>query len=292
MQFVVFDLEWNCAGRVNKIDPATQEAIPFEIIEIGAVKLDEHYQMIGKYSVCIRPRLYPILTGPVAAVTGRLQPSLKYGLEFTDAAQGFLQWCGSDYLFCTWSESDTAALKMNLKYYGLADQLQVNCLDIQYLFDVLVEQAETQRSIEYAVDFLNIAKNQPFHQAVNDAWYTGLILQQIAEIVRHEQSGLDFISRYAFDPNLNRSYQFSLSGLATIEAALAELRNRELTCPACGEPLLPVHDWNAEGKKIIAAFACPVHGRVTGKSRMHNKGPEQVIAQVSIRLDRDQEGHS
>ena len=289
MHYIVFDLEWNCAGKVNKVDAATQEAIPFEIIEIGAVKLDEQFRTVSKYSTCIRPRIYPILTGPVAAVTRRFQQSLKYGLDFRDAARGFLEWCGADYLFCTWSESDTAALKMNLKYYGLADRLAVSCLDVQYLFDVLIEQADIQRSIEYAVDFLRLPKSQPFHQAVNDAWYTGQILCQIAGIVRQEQAGLDFVARYAFDPNLTRSYQFYISGLATVEAVVLELHRQAPACPACGAPLLLDSDWNREGSRILASFTCPEHGHVIGKSRLRQKGSDQMSAAVSIRLDRDQE---
>ena len=288
MQYVVFDLEWNNAGKVNRVDPAVVEAMPFEIIEIGAVKLDEQFQMVSKYSVTIRPRYYPILTGPVAAVTHRKQQSLKYGLDFIDAAKGFLEWCGEDYLFCTWSESDTAALKMNLKFYGLADRLQVRCLDVQYLFDVLVEQADMQRSIEYAVDFLRLPKSRPFHQAVADAWYTGQIMHQISHIVHDEQAGLDVIARYAFDPNLNRAYQFSLSGLTTIEAALLELGRQAPVCPACGAVLVRQQDWNQEGNKALATFSCLEHGRVIGKGRLRQKSAEQVIASVSIRLDRDQ----
>jgi hypothetical protein len=42
----VFDLEWNGAGR-QQVPKAVQDAIPFEIIEIGAVKLDEQFAWPG-----------------------------------------------------------------------------------------------------------------------------------------------------------------------------------------------------------------------------------------------------
>lgn len=290
MNYIVFDLEWNGAGKVNKVDKQIQDAIPFEIIEIGAVKLDADFRQLSKFSVFIRPRIYPILSGPVAAVTRRLQASLKYGLSFPDAARDFLAWCGQDYLFCTWSESDTAALKMNLKYYNLADQLQVRCLDVQYVFDAQIEQADVQRSIEYAVDFLRLAKSQPFHQAVNDAWYTGQILQKTAEIIQQEQPELDIVERYAFDPNLNRSYQISLDGPETIEAALEALQLQALTCPACGLELEQSMEWTLDGNKALATFSCPVHGRILGKSRFRTKGATLIQTSVAIRLDRDQAG--
>jgi inhibitor of KinA sporulation pathway (predicted exonuclease) len=289
MNYIVFDLEWNIAGRANKVAPEIQTALPFEIIEIGAVKLDADFRYIDKFSVYIRPQLYPILSGYVAAVTRRLQQSMKYGLAFPDAAREFLTWCGQDYLFCTWSESDTATLKMNLKYYGLADELQVRCLDVQYVFDARIEKADTQRSIEYAVDFLRLSKSQPFHQAVNDAWYTGQILKKMAEILKEEEPEQNFVDRYAFDPNLNRSYQLTLGGLATVEAALLDLQNQSLDCPACGLTLENRLQWTRDGNKALATFCCPVHGRINGKSRFRTKGDVLLQTSVTIRLDRDQD---
>ena len=290
MHYIVFDLEWNCAGRANKVEKAIQEAIPFEIIEIGAVRLNSQFEVIGKFSTQIKPRIYPILTGPVAAVTRRHQQSMRYGLDFRDAARDFLAFCGQDYLFCTWSESDTAALLMNMRYYGLADQLDVLCLDVQYLFDMVIEQADIQRSIEYAVDFLNIPKQQPFHQAVHDAWYTGQILRQIVAVNVSEQNDVDLIARYAFDPNLNRSYQFYLSNLPDTMAVAAELNQQAATCPACGVLLLQEQEWTLEKNKLTARFTCPEHGLITGKSRLHRKNGDLMSAAVTIRINRDQNG--
>lgn len=290
MHYIVLDLEWNIAGNANKVEKATQEAIPFEIIEIGAVKLDECFQMVSKFSVCIRPQIYPILSGHVAAVTRRLQQSLKYGLHFKDAARDFLKWCGEDYMFCTWSESDVSVLRSNLKFHGLAGDLQAECLDVQYVFDELIEQADIQRSIEYALDFLRLPKDQPFHQAVSDAWYTGLILQKIAGISREEQASTRFIQRYSFNPNLNRACQMTLDGHLSIPAALTALQELAMTCPACGLALDQQLAWKLEGSKALATFNCPDHGRIRGKTRFRSRSDSQVQAKVAIRIDRDQEG--
>jgi inhibitor of KinA sporulation pathway (predicted exonuclease) len=289
MNYIVFDLEWNIAGRANKVDPEDAKAMPFEIIEIGAVKLDDTFEVISRFSVTIRPRLYPILSGHVAAVTKRMQQSLRYGLLFPDAARDFLQWCGSDYLFCTWSESDTSVLKQNLAFYGIPDRLEAKCLDVQYLFDQVVEQADVQRSIEYAVDFLRLNKSKPFHQAVQDAWYTGRILQSIAQqaVSETDSDSLSFdVVDYAYDPNLNRSYQQTLEPQPSAEAVLHTLRKQKLTCPACGAELARINDWQKQGSKVVADFICPVHGSVTGKTRFRSKTSERVIAYLTMRLDR------
>lgn len=289
MHYIVFDLEWNLAGRANKVSPEDARAMPFEIIEIGAVKLDESFETISRFSVTIRPKLYPVLSGHVAAVTKRLQQSLRYGLQFPDAARDFLEWCGSDFLFCTWSESDTSVLKQNLAYYGLPDHLTSKCLDVQYLFDQVIEQADVQRSIEYAIDFLRLNKSKPFHQAVQDAWYTGRILHAIVETAANEADQasrpLD-VNNYSYDPNLNRSYQQTLEPLPSTEAILHNLSKQKLVCPACGAELVRLDDWQKQGSKIVAGFICPVHGRVSGKTRFRSKASEKVIAYLTMRLER------
>ena len=58
MNYIVFDLEWNqCPdGREGKV-----EHLPFEIMEIGAVKLDEDFREVGEFHRLIRPQVYPEL---------------------------------------------------------------------------------------------------------------------------------------------------------------------------------------------------------------------------------------
>ena len=46
MNYIVFDLEWNQSNTGQEI-----KEIPFEIIEIGAVKLDEEFKLKGEFTV-------------------------------------------------------------------------------------------------------------------------------------------------------------------------------------------------------------------------------------------------
>ena len=56
MDYIVFDLEWNQSsdGQEKEI-----KEIPFEIIEIGAVKLDENFQLKDRFNHLIKPKVYP-----------------------------------------------------------------------------------------------------------------------------------------------------------------------------------------------------------------------------------------
>ena len=55
MHYIVFDLEWNQAeGRIGH-----EGGLPFEIVEIGAIKLNRRMRIIDEFEEVIRPRIYP-----------------------------------------------------------------------------------------------------------------------------------------------------------------------------------------------------------------------------------------
>ena len=52
MNYIVLDLEWNqAANKKNRY----AKILPFEIIEIGAVKLNDSFQIIDTFQEVIRP---------------------------------------------------------------------------------------------------------------------------------------------------------------------------------------------------------------------------------------------
>ena len=59
--------------------------------------------------------------------------------------------------------------------------------DVQKLFSVKFEDGIARRSLEYAIDYLNLPKNRDFHRALADASYTARILLEIDEacMIRH-----------------------------------------------------------------------------------------------------------
>ena len=284
MHYIAFDLEWNIAGRANKVDPEVQAAMPFEIMEIGAVKLDEQFRYVSRFSVFVKPKYYPILSGYVAAVTRRMQQSMNYGLPFPDAAQSFRQFCGEDFVFCTWSESDISTLHMNLDFYGLSAMMPAWSLDVQYMFDALIERSGMQRSIEYAIDFLRVVKNLPFHQAVSDAHYTGRILAEIVAIIQKENGGADVIAPFLVNPALPRACTVSLEEAGSLQEAVVFADAVPAACPACGARLVPLAPWKLRRRSAEAIFACAEHGRVVARLRAKPRPGGRLGCQLTFRL--------
>jgi inhibitor of KinA sporulation pathway (predicted exonuclease) len=288
MHYIVFDLEWNIPVRNSPADATTRAALPFEIIEIGAVRLNGDFEITDEFSTYVRPKVYPVLNSHIAAVTRRFQQSLKFGLPFPQAAAEFSRWCaagGEEYAFGIWSESDPSVLKANLAFHGLDSHLPLQCLDVQHVFDDLVEQSGQQRSIEYAVDFLRLPKTWPFHQAVRDACYTGSILRETARIAACEYGLTDLLGVYAYDPNLNRSTRLSLEPLPSQAQVRARLMRETWNCPACAAELKRLGDWTFQGNRADARFACVEHGPVAGKARLRTKDAH-VLTDLVLRLEK------
>lgn len=55
MEYIVLDLEWN-QSNTGKEDAV--EKLPFEIIEIGAIKLNKERVMVSEFNELIKPQVY------------------------------------------------------------------------------------------------------------------------------------------------------------------------------------------------------------------------------------------
>ena len=64
--YIVFDLEWNQSANGKE---RSVPHFPFEIIEIGAVKLNENFQMSGEFHRLVRPQVYTQMHHAISEVT-------------------------------------------------------------------------------------------------------------------------------------------------------------------------------------------------------------------------------
>ena len=110
MEYVIFDLEWNgsysakVGGYIN------------EIIEFGAVKLNENMEIIGQFSVLVRPDLTKKLSSKVKSLTSLTNEELKKGYPFQYAFSKFQKFA-KNCIVMTWSTSDIATLQSNCLYF-------------------------------------------------------------------------------------------------------------------------------------------------------------------------------
>ena len=178
MDYIVFDLEWNQSNTGKEADA---EKLPFEIIEIGAIKLNSERKEVSRYHQLIKPKVYHEMHQITQKLIHLQMKELEKGIAFPQAAAEFLEWCGDDYIFCSWGPLDLLELQRNMKYYGMEpiSDRPVAFYDVQKLFSIAYEDRKSRRSLEYAIDFLDMEKDCPFHRAISDAYYTAKILSSI-----------------------------------------------------------------------------------------------------------------
>jgi inhibitor of KinA sporulation pathway (predicted exonuclease) len=155
--------------------------MPFEIIEIGAIKLDENRREIGRFSEMVRPLVYPTLHYRTKEITSLDQNQLRRSRTFCPVVRDFLKWCGDDCKFVTWGNLDLTELQQNMDYYRLANPFPKPLFycDLQKMFSILYFDGKSRMALEEAVEYLHIPKDIEFHRAFDDTYYTAEVMKKM-----------------------------------------------------------------------------------------------------------------
>lgn len=273
MEFVVFDLEWNQCPEGKKKENAR---LPFEIIEIGAWKLDAERRFADQFHVVIRPKVYKGIHFRTREVIHMDAAALKDGIPFPEAARRFLDWCGEDCCFCTWGDSDLKEFQRNLRYYDLEDILKgpIFYLDIQKLFSIQFEHERSRKSLEHGIDYLGIPKSTDFHRALSDARYTALVFQQMDLEAAREYYSVDvYQNPKSRREELHLSYpgydKYVSREFPTREDAMRDREVCSTRCPLCHRAAKRKIRWFSDNsRRYYSVSQCGEHGSVKGKIRM------------------------
>ena len=290
MDYIVFDLEWNQSntGREPEIVD-----LPFEIIEIGAVKLNNEMKFISEFSQLIKPKVYQEMHYITRKLIHMQMEELQCGKPFPLVIDEFLEWCGKDSIFCTWGPLDLVELQRNMSFYNMQplSNKPFQFLDVQKLFSLAYEDGKKRRNLEYAIDFLKIEKDIPFHRAFSDAYYTGKILERINEAdVNKENAILNNVSYDVYNlPKKKRDEIY------TIFDNYAKYITREFNdkadilmdktimgtkCYLCRKNNKRVIKWfTPNGKHYYCVSCCEKHGYMKSKIRVRKseKGKVYVV---------------
>ena len=180
MNYIVFDLEWNQSAEGKE---CSVEHMPFEIIEIGAVKLNRQMKQISEFHRLVRPKAYKEMHFKISEVTHMDMEELsRKGQPFPVVMEDFLNWCGEDeYIFCIWGSMDLTELQRNMTYHGMEIPFPRPLLyyDVQKLYSLEYSDGKSRISLDHAVEQLDLDQERPFHRALDDAVYTGRTLRHI-----------------------------------------------------------------------------------------------------------------
>ncbi len=271
--YVVFDLEWNQGDA-----PFVREdgkTLTFEIVEIGAVKLNENREKIGEFSRLIKPQVHTHMH----RITGKLihlsMEDLAKGDKFQNVARDFLEFCGDDVQFCTWGPLDLTELQRNLDFFGmpLLSDRPIAFYDAQKLYSLAYDDGKSRKALEAAVDEIGIPKDIPFHRALADAEYTAKIFRSFGEKV---------LSRISFDTYVTpktKKQEIRIVFDTYAKYISREFLNKEdilknvdimsTKCYICKKNIRRKVKWfTPNGKHYYSAAFCDKHGFMKAKVRI------------------------
>lgn len=130
--YIVLDLEWNqpMSGQETITRPFRFDS---EIIEIGALKLNNRFEEMSEFKSFVRPVFYPSMNGHVVQLTKIRPQELEKAPDFPAAYAAFRDWCGEYCCLCTWGPDDLPVLMDNLLMHGL-DAALPDGYDLQRIF--------------------------------------------------------------------------------------------------------------------------------------------------------------
>lgn len=273
MNYIIFDLEWNqCPDGKAKEDPS----LPFEILEIGAVKLNSEKQEIDRFHELIQPSVYKKLHPMTQSIIHLSIDKLAKADLFPSVCERFYEWCGPDAVYCTWGSLDLLELQRNMRYYHMENHFPfpLKYLDIQKLYSICFDDGKSRKSLETAVEELLLQKSGSFHAALADAIYTSEILKLIPDEPFHGFYSIDYFRspqnrREEIYVVFNGYSKFVSKEFSSKKELMKDRKVTSTRCYLCGKSAKKKIRWFASGGKNFSCLAyCEEHGYLKGKIRL------------------------
>lgn len=186
MNYIIVDFEMNpVAGQYKE----ERRICRSEIIEIGAVIMDESFMVLGEFKTLVKPQYNDSIYKKYETLTGISTQMVCGAPTFAAAYEMFVNWCesyDSDYEVYAWSENDYNQLtaEMEIKQFAKADKMR----PLEKWFDFQKEYTEKLgleriMSLEKALNYAGIEFEGRMHDALCDAKNTA----QLFAIVRNEE---------------------------------------------------------------------------------------------------------
>ena len=181
MNYLVIDLEM-C--KVPRHYRSSKYKYSQEIIQAGAVLLDEEYEVIGKINQYVRP-IYGVLDHFITNMTGIHGNQLRNAPELKEVLVHMLDWIGDrDYKVYAWSNSDHMQLQHEIISKEICDSRIDSFMEadrwVDYQ-DVFGKRFDFSRaiSLEEALISCNIDVDGHLHNGLDDAMNTAAIIRKL-----------------------------------------------------------------------------------------------------------------
>lgn len=250
MSYVILDLEWNASYS------KTLQKFVNEIIEFGAVKTDDEFNIIDTFSVLVVPKIGKKISSKVKQLTKISFDELEqYGVPFMEAVDKFT--CFSkDSVIVTWSTSDVHALIENYSYHTGDYHLPflLRYCNVQEFCEAClnINNASSQLGLSVCAEMLNIEFSEDEqHRAFADAELSLKCLKKLSQ--------KRMLSDFVYDAGKEEFYErmmFKNHFVTSIDSPYVDKSQMFFECNYCGRLTKRLTSWKIRNKAFTADFLC------------------------------------
>lgn len=250
MNIIILDLEWN--GSYSK----RVHHYVNEIIEFGAVKVNENLEKLDTFSMLVKPEIGKKLSSHIASLTHITNEELfEKGVSFLEAVKSFGTF-SADSVILTWGTSDILTLMDNFNYYTGDSEipflksycnLQEYC---EYMLDV--HNPAAQLGLLNCAEMLGIKSDEEeLHRAYTDAILSLKCLKKLYS----KKKFAGYISDV--DDEFYRKITFKNKLITDINNPLIDKSQLYFICEDCGIRVEQLTHFKVKNKNFVAKFRCP-----------------------------------
>jgi len=243
------DLEWNTAFSKQYGKYIN------EIIEIGAVKLDNSRRIISSFSSFVKPQIEKKLRTRVKLLTNITNDDVSAGEDFLTVINNFCEWVGEEEtIFLSWGNMDIRVMIDNFKYFnGVSKILFIHYyVDLQdFCMDMLKLPKSQQLGLNNAADVLNIKLDDfVLHRALTDSEISAKCFEKLYKEEelnsRIKKCDNTFYEKLFFKPYI----------ISDIDDPLVDRSVMNCKCTDCGKLAKKIENWKFVNGSFRAFYIC------------------------------------
>lgn len=278
MTYIVLDLEWNQAmSSKSSVFNHLPIHLRGEIIQIGAVKLDENMCPCEEFQADVKPVWFRKMHYKVKKLTGFDNERLDHGMPFPEAMEKFWKWAGPDCTYMTWGYDDHGIMEQNLIIHDMEIDWMGNWINLQLIYNQQTDGDRNQKSLETAMEHFGIEQTRVAHDALGDAYNTGLVCSKlnILDGVAHYDELTRQLSRKVKVKNSDDSSPEPIEHIVTEsydskDALWSSKELGSLCCPDCAAAMEAARWVNQGDRRYMTLAQCQEHGAFLIRARIRH----------------------
>ena len=281
MYYIVMDLEWN-----NAFVHRTKSFMN-EIIEVGAVMLDEKLHEVDEFSCFVKSRIGKKIRSNIKKLTHITNDDMRSGDPFETVMQKFSQWIGDrENVILTWGNSDIRVIIENFRVLAGRDTVPFlqNYTDVQQYF-----QIKRGIPIEKQLGLFNAAEEVGMdpdtfshHRALDDSLLTAECFRRVFDgdfekYIQHCDT--NFYDRLFFKPH----------AISNINSPMVDKKLLCYTCEDCNTNGKIIKKWRYSNQYFRAMYECPQCGKKVKVAVRYKKYYDHIDTRKTVTPVTDEE---